>query len=311
LLYNPNSGQHFTGHRAIIERVVDALSAAGVESQEFRTTLSVGAETLARQAVSEGFDTVFACGGDGTVHDTLQGLAGTNTPLGVIPLGTANALASNLGLRGSPESIVTKLLRAIPTRVPVGCILFDADDGVRHTKYFIVAAGAGADALLLSRLDVRLKRKLGYLLYLFEGVRVWASFGFPLFECECVDSATGDRRLLQASQLLAVRIRDFGGVLHRMAPGATVHGNDLCLVAFKTRRRLAYFRFMISVMLGRQTFSGSVELLNAKSVKCRPLNGSSNLTLVEADGEVLGRLPVELKIAQDALTLLIPSGAQP
>ncbi len=92
----------------------------------------------------------------------------------MIPLGTANALASDLGLRAAPLTAVRRLLTAEPVLVPVGRISYRNDRGDTHSRYFTVAAGVGADALFLSRLDAGLKRRLGYILYLVEGFKVWS-----------------------------------------------------------------------------------------------------------------------------------------
>ena len=115
----------------------------------------------------------------------------------------------------------------------------------------------------------------------------------------------------EISQLLAVRIRDFGGVLHNLAPGASLHKDDLRLVAFKTRSRLQYSRFLLAVMFGRQTFKRNIELLDAVSVECRARDDSSPRVFAEADGELLGDLPVRIEIVPQAVTLLIPLNARP
>ena len=245
------------------------------------------------------------------MHEILQSLVGTDVPLGVVPLGTANALAANLGLSSSPVKAVRKLLTAVPVRVSVGRIVFKAPAGEQRSRFFTVTAGVGADALFLSRLDPGLKRRLGYALYLLEGLRVWATHSFPLFEAAFVETANSKPRVEEISQLLAVRIRDFGGVLHNLAPGATLRSDGLRLVAFKTRSRFEYFRFVLAVMFGRQTFSRHIELLDAVSVECRSRNGSSAKVFAEADGELLGDLPVQIDIVPNALTLLIPPGARP
>ena len=115
----------------------------------------------------------------------------------------------------------------------------------------------------------------------------------------------------EASQLLAVRVRSFGGVLGTLAPGATLHAENLCLMAFKTRSRYRYLRFLLAVVGKRHTFSKDVELLQADSVECVTRNGSSTQVFVEADGEVLGQLPARIEVASETLTLLIPPDAQP
>lgn len=311
LIYNPASGQHSMGRRAAIDKALAVLRGAGVEAEALETSAPGSASVLTEEAISRGCDTILACGGDGTVHEVLQSLVGTSIALGVVPLGTANALAANLGLHSSPAKTVRKLLTADPVRISVGQISYRAKKGATGSRYFTVAAGVGADALFLSKLDPSLKRRLGYLLYLLEGFRVLVTYSFPLFEASFVERSSAKPRVEQISQLLAVRIRDFGGVLHKFVPGATLHNNGLRLIAFKTRSRLTYFKFLTAVLFGQQKFTREIELLDAVSVECRPSNGSIMRVFAEADGELLGRLPVRIEIVPDAVTLLIPPGARP
>jgi YegS/Rv2252/BmrU family lipid kinase len=311
LIYNPASGQHSWRHHAAIDKALIVLRDAGVEAKAHQTIAPGSAGVLAEEAVRRGCDTIIACGGDGTVHEVLQSLVGTTVALGVVPFGTANALAANLGLHTSPAKAVRRLLTAAPVCVSVGQIFYQDATGATRSRYFTVAAGVGADALLLSRLDPGLKRRLGYLLYMVEGFRVWARHSFPLFEATFVESDGVQPRVEEISELLAVRIRNFGGVLNNFIPGATLHHDGLRLVAFKTRSRLHYFLFLMAVMFGRQTFTREIEVLDAVSVECRSCNGSSPRILVEADGEFLGDLPVRIEIVPQAVTLLIPPNAKP
>jgi YegS/Rv2252/BmrU family lipid kinase len=311
LIYNPASGQHSNRRRTAIDKALDLLRVAGVEAEALETCAPGSAEVLAEQAVRQGCDTIIACGGDGTVHEVLQSLVGTNVALGVVPLGTANALAANLGLRSSPEKVVRKLLTAEPVRVSVGQISYRDATGATRSRYFTVTAGVGFDALFLSRLDPGLKRRFGYLLYMVEGFRVWVTHSFPLFEAAFVERTGAQPRVELISQLFAVRIRDFGGVLHNLAPGATLHKKGLRLVAFKTRSRLDYFFYVMSVIFGHPRSTNEIELLDAVSVECRLCIGSSSHVFAEADGELLGGLPVRIEIAPQTVTLLIPPNAKP
>ena len=102
---------------------------------------------------------------------------------GVVPLGTANALAQNLGLGESPVKAMRLLLAATPTQVPVGRIFYRDSAGAEKSRYFTVAAGIGADALLMSRLDAELKRRLGYALYVVEAFQVWVDQPVSTFQC--------------------------------------------------------------------------------------------------------------------------------
>jgi diacylglycerol kinase (ATP) len=311
LIYNPASGQVSARRSAAIEGVLAVLREAGVEAEALETDAPGSARTLARAAVRGGYDTVLACGGDGTVHEVLQSLVGTDVALGVVPLGTANALAQNLGLGASPVLAVRTLLTAVPMAVPVGRISYLDAQGSERSRYFTVAAGVGADALLMKSMDAELKRRLGYALYMFEAFRIWATHPFPLFEARFTRFPSRAVDAAEISQLLAVRVHSFGGALGRLAPGASVRSSSLSLISFKTRNRYRYMRFLLAVIAGRHTFSRNVDLIEAETVECRPRNGSKRPIYVEADGEVLGRLPARMEMARETLLLLVPPGVEP
>lgn len=314
LIYNPASGQHSDRRAAAVQQAIAVLAAAGVQAEAFVTQGVGSATTLAQEAVRLGFDTVLACGGDGTVHEVLQSLVGADVALGVVPLGTANALAADLGLIGSPAKVVRILLDAVPARVSVGRIHYHDPAGNPASRYFTVAAGVGADALLMSRMDARLKRRLGYVLYVIEAFRIWATHSFPLFDAIVPATEAGDvanDRVVEVSQLLAVRVRSFGGALRYLAPGASLRNGNLSLLAFKTRSRFRYLLFLMAVLVGRHKFAREVELIETASIECRPCRRSKDSFFVEADGEVLGQLPVRLEVVPHSLTLLIPPGAKP
>ena len=175
LIYNPASGQHSERRASYVRSAVEVLRKAGVETEALETHAPGSARSLAQGAVRQGYDAIVACGGDGTVHEALQSVVGTEVALGVLPLGTANALAQNLGLGRSPVKAARALLSATPVEVPVGKIFFQSANGVQSWRYFTVAAGVGADALLMSSMDPALKRRYGYALYLVEAFRIWAT----------------------------------------------------------------------------------------------------------------------------------------
>jgi len=311
LIYNPASGQRSRGRRAAIDKALAVLHAAGIEAEALETTAPGSAGPLAQDAARRGCDTVIACGGDGTVHEVLQSLVGTQVALGVVPLGTANALAANLGLQTSPAKAVCKLLSAQPVSIPVSRISYQDAAGATRSRYFTVAAGIGPDAHFMSLLDPVLKRRLGYLLYVIEAFHVWFTYPFPLFEASFTEAPGAEPRVELVSELLAVRIRNFGGLINNFIPGATLLHGKLRLVAFKTRSRLRYFCFMMAVPFGCHRFSDKIEVLDALSVECRPVSGSPTRIFTEADGEYLGELPVRLEIVPETVTLLIPPGVKP
>lgn len=311
VIYNPMSGQHSARRALAVQEALALLRKAGVEAEALETNAPGSASVLAKAAVRNRYDTILACGGDGTVHEVLQCLVGTDTVLGVLPLGTANALAQNLGLGRTPVKAARLLLTAEPAEIPVGQIFYRDSGGTEQSRFFTVAAGIGADALLMSNLDPGLKRRLGYAIYLLEAFKIWATNPFPLFCVAFTMDGTQEKRQEKVSQLLAIRVRSFGGVLRELAPGATLRNPTLSLMAFKTRSRIRFLRFLLAVVANRHTFSSEVELIDAVAVECRACEGTRTKHYVEADGEVLGTLPARIEVARQTVRLLIPLNARP
>ena len=104
-----------------------------------------------------------------------------------------------------------------------------------------------------------------------------------------------------------MRIRNFGGVLRELAPGASLDRQDLRLVLFRTQSRISYLRYIIRGMVGARWQVEGIELADAERVACRLLPESTvSRIFVEADGELLGTLPAEISIVPDAVNLLVP-----
>ncbi|HEX3354708.1 MAG TPA: diacylglycerol kinase family protein [Terriglobales bacterium] len=303
LFYNPLSGRRQARRVADVEAALTVLRQAGIEIAAEPTRGQAEASEQARQAIAEGCDTVFACGGDGTVHDVLQGMVGSGAALGIIPLGTANALAHDLGLPLSAVAAARASLQAKPHRISLGRVEYLESGGQRAARFFIVAAGIGVDAHLFYKLNPLIKGRLGMLAYYAKALRLWLTH--PLEKFPVVVDGTK----AEVSQLLAVRIRNFGGALRQLAPGASLERDDLRLVLFHTRSRTVYLRYVARGLLGAAWQVDGVELVNALKVHCHaPRHSQSNSKMyVEADGELLGTLPAEITIAPDALTVLIPN----
>ena len=192
LIYNPASGQYSARRKAAVGEIRAVLREAGVEAEAFETG-APGQRNDASQKrrFEDGYDTVLACGGDGTVHEVVQSLVGTD-----VALGRRSAGHGQRAGRGSGIDCIAGESGAQPARLGTGTDFSWAhslcgQSGNPGSRYFIVAAGVGADALLMSRLDARLKRRLGYVLYLIEAFRIWATSSFPLFEADLPSNGNG------------------------------------------------------------------------------------------------------------------------
>ena len=308
LLYNPLSGRRRKDRLADVEAVLSVLRNAGVEASAAPTRGASDAMDQTRQAIAEGCDTLFACGGDGTIHDVLQGLVGNDAAMAIIPLGTANSLAHDLRLPLSPAAAAKAALTATPRRIAVGKVTYQDLAGDRASRYFTVTVGIGVDAHLFYKLDPLAKRRFGMAAYCAKATLLWLTHRMQTFAVEVPEQ--GQTRRVEVSQLLAVRIGDFGGVLRQLAPGASLERDDLRLVLFETRSRVAYLRYVLRGLFGSNWRVPGIELVHSANAVCHevatPGSGTNARIFVEADGELLGTLPAELSVVRDAVTLLMP-----
>ncbi len=308
LLYNPLSGRRRGRRLADVEAALSVLQSAGVDASAAPTRAASDATDQTKQALADGCDTIFAGGGDGTIHDVLQGLVGTHAAMAIIPLGTANSLAHDLRLPLSPKDAARAALTAKPRRIAVGRIEYQDFTGKRAKRYFTVTVGIGMDARVFSKLDPLAKRRFGMAAYCVKATRLWLTHKMENFAVEIKDE--GQSRPAEVSQLLAVRIGDFGGVLRQLAPGASLDRDDLRLVLFRTHSRLAYLRYVLRGLFGTNWQVPGIELVHSAGAVCRDLassTGTESRIFVEADGELLGTLPAEVSVVRDGVTLLTPS----
>ena len=304
LLYNPTSGRRRGRRLADVEAALAVLRGGGVEASASPTLAASQAAEQTRQAIAEGCDAVFACGGDGTVHDVLQGLVGTNAALAIIPFGTANTLAHDLGVPLSAADAARVALAAKPRRIAVGQVRYQDFSGNLASHYFSVIVGVGMDAYLFHALDSSAKGHFGMLAYYARATWLWLTHNMESFQVSFASPA-GESEPAEVSQLLAVRIRDFGGAVRELAPGAALEREDFRLVLFRTRSRLAYLGYIARGLLGAKWNVTGVDLVHSTGATCQPKAGASPI-YVEADGEILGTLPVEISVVPQAVTVLAP-----
>jgi YegS/Rv2252/BmrU family lipid kinase len=310
LLYNARSGGGRKLRDSELHRILKILTDAGVEASLVRTQSSLDAAEQARQAIVDGCDTVFACGGDGTIHDVLQGLAGSQAALAVIPMGTANSLAHDLGLPRDPARAVRAALHAEPRRIALGRVTVHGPLGAPVTRYFTVAVGIGVDAHLFYKLHAGTKQRLGMGAYYYKAWHLWCTHCMENFDVQ-LSSTEGDKVVHNGvTEMLAVRIRNFGGVLQELAPGAALERDDVRVVTCHSSSRLSYLLYVMRGLLGANWSVPGVELAFAKTIRCTAPEISGEAArckiYVEADGELLGTLPAEITMVPDALTILIP-----
>jgi diacylglycerol kinase family enzyme len=305
-LVNPLMGSKRT-KLAAVDRCVWILRAEDCEA-EIRETLSRdNAAGQAREAVASGIDTIFACGGDGTVFYVLQGIAGSPAAMGILPLGTGNVLARNLGLPRDPEAAFRAQRKAIPTEIPLGEVICG-----ERGWYFTIAAGIGLHAALMNVASSgQAKRIWGRTAYYAGGVGLLLRRNVQPLDVNLTE-VSGKICEFRACELLALRVP----VIDGWRTGGELLSPHLRVAAVPHTGRLglAYASFHGLVTSRSGEISAAKRRLpcpsyaDAAQVVCRPTESFpyKSPLLVQADGEVIGAECATLRMAQKRLRLLWP-----
>jgi len=231
-------------------------------------------------------------GGDGTVNEVLNGMAGSPVPLAVLPCGTANVLACEVGLPRHPLRAAELLPQLEPRRIALGRITPSAGP----PRYFALMAGAGLDAAVLTRVNQKIKNAVGKLAYYVAGFSLLGDPLHPLIV------SVGDRRI-ETLFALTARVRNYGGDL-TIASGASLLRDDFEVVTFAGRTTWRYPFYLTGALACGATTLPGVTSLRTNRLTLVSANGSDVFTQV--DGELAGTLPATLEVIPDSLTLLLP-----
>ena len=303
LLYNPSSGQRRAKRLGLVEAAAAVFKSKGIEVELEPTRAANSAGEQARAAIARGCDAVFIAGGDGTINEAIQGIVGSNVIVGTIPLGTGNVLARELGIPFIPSDAAAALADAPEINVPIAMCECVGRDGAPVRRHFLIIAGAGPDAHMAYRITAAHKKYLGIAAYGGELLRLLFAYHYAMFDV----SYTGPESsgTFGATQLFASRIPRIRPMLRLFTPGAGLLRNDLRVLAFKTRRRLSFFRYVMGALVGRHVRPRDVDLFCATEMKITP-RGETPRLYVEVDGDCIGRLPATIAMTPHSIRLLAP-----
>ncbi len=294
IVVNPASGSiHGAfGLRELQEAAV-WLTDHGLPTEIALTVRPGHAAELAREAAESGMDLVIAAGGDGTVNDVVQGLAGTKTALGVLPMGTVNVWAREMAIPLNPVLAREVLLTGVRRRI---------DLGRAGSRYFLLMAGVGFDAEVARRVErSRLKRAgLKFLDYVATAGRL----GVTHPSAKIWMRSAGTRRSVNAIMVLIGNTRLYGGAL-TFAKRAIADDGWLDVVVLRSGGLAYRAAVFVRALFRRASLGPRVQYL-----RCRTVRLESHVPLpVQIDGEVIGTLPMTFSIAPRALTVVVPRGA--
>ena len=283
VIYNPVAGPKVVNR---IDQVRAYLSARGLPFRIRETTAPGDAVVMARVSALEGADAVVAVGGDGTMSEVADGLAGSATRLAFVPHGTGNVFAREFSL---PESVEGCLdLLSIGKTISVRMAM--AND-----RRFVLLASAGFDAEVVERMSSRQKNLLGIAAYVLSGARhllrsqptLWIEFP--------------DRMRVEAQAVIVVRGKKYGGNV-TIAPDGDISGETFQVIALLRKRRWSIAKFAFDVLRGKHAASRHVLVRESPSLFVRCAIPSA----CQVDGEYLGPLPVRFTVTDVLLRIVVP-----
>ncbi len=293
VIYNPRAGRV---RPRLLQRSIEILSAEGRRVTAIPTTGPGAAAALAGQCIESGADLIVVAGGDGTINEAANGMIGSEVPLAVLPGGTADVLAHELGLARDMPRAAQAIPDAVPQRVAVGLL----EAAGRPPRHFLLMAGAGLDAEIVHNLNHKLKARTGKLAYWASGLSL---LGGRLRELE----VEIEGRRLRCGFALAARVRNYGGDLE-FASHADLFTDDFAVVLFEGVAAPRYLKYLAAAFAGRLAEIEGVSFLRARQVEFHAPGGDVH---VQVDGEYAGTLPASVRIVDRALTLLVPRAFVP
>ena len=315
IIYNPMSGR--PGRRAEdVQQMIRLLGQNGTEAHAKATSGPEDASKLAEEAVASGADIIISYGGDGTLNEVIQGMAESQTGLAVWPGGTSNVVARDLGVPFGISQLANMIIAGNTRRIALGLAKggsgfsvqgSDLNNGANSEpetlnpeprtlqRYFAMMAGIGLDASIARSVNKKLKRRTGEFAYWLSGIRhlfLWRAEPFAI---------EVDGRSYKAAFALIGNGKGYGGGM-MMTPGARLEEPWFeVYILPPLANNFAYLRALGACMRGKPEVA-CVSLVRGKHIKAN----SAHEPWVEADGEIIGPLPMTFDIVPDALSVIVP-----
>ncbi|KLK90336.1 hypothetical protein AA309_26080 [Microvirga vignae] len=287
VIHNPTAGRRQRRHLAA---VLSELQKEGAEVRLWETASAGDAERAARECGSD-IDVVVVAGGDGTINEAINGLMAREPSqppaLGIIPTGTTNVLSRDLRIPRQADALAPLLARGMMRDIHVGCA---------NGRYFTLMCGVGMDAHIVSRTSLRLKKKIGKLAYVMQGLREFVA-GVPRRYRVEIDGA----EVVEASSVIVAKSRLYGGEF-QLAPRADIGKPELQVCLFLRGGRLSTLLYIIGMGLGHLDHLPGYRTVAAKAVRITGHDGDP----VQLDGDPSGCLPLEIGLGKRRLSVVAP-----
>jgi diacylglycerol kinase (ATP) len=289
IIFNPVAGNR---RDALLHDTVTALVRRGFEVSVIGTTGPGNATDVAKKAVNDGVTTIVAAGGDGTINEVVSGVVGSDIPVGIIPMGTANVLALEFRLPRRAKAIADVIAEGATRRLHIGRI---------NGRRFLLMVGAGFDGQVVHAVDSAMKRRWGKYAFVLQGLR--AVIGNPARKL----SVDADGTCYPAAWAVITNISSYGGP-YTLLPGADPGAKELTAILFQKAGRLPMCCNLIWIGLGIAVRSRSVNVVRAMSFR---LSSPEDAPVpVQIDGDAAGTLPVQIDATDQFVLVRCPPVAR-
>ncbi len=304
VIYNPE--------KIALHRLEKAFAKHDATPTFLATDSSSNGATQAREAIGLGLDVIFVAGGDGTLRNVVQGIAGQDIAIGILPLGTGNILARNLKIPiGNLDAAIKKALSGNRYQLDLGVAKAVFADGSLREFIFTGLAGVGMDAKLMENTQPKLKRRVGWIAYIEGGIRS-LPLKFERFDVQ-IDNQV---RTLKSYSLLVGNVGWLPGLISMM-PDAQMDDGKLDIAAIGPRKiwnwvdffsRITWQNLVVRPLaLGRRWMDEranvkTLENLSSPRIRIKPHNAAA----MQLDGDPVGEIiEVDFSLKNKALTVLI------
>ncbi len=284
IIVNPAAGSRNGG---LFDAVLCGLQDEGAIVRCFHTEGPGHATELARQcAMEECADVIVAAGGDGTINEVARGVLGSPVPLGVLPLGTANVLAIELGQKIRASTIVQTLIYGDANLIGTGLV---------NGEIFLLMVGAGFDGEVVKAIRPKMKRRFGKLAFIWEGLKAWMKGPAHPISVEI------DGEAQKAAWVVVTNARHYAGPFV-LAPTADIVDPHLQAFLFTSSSRFAFAGYLVGLALGQVARMPGVRV-----IRFRELVLSSAVDVpAEVDGDAYQALPLTIRQGTQYLRLVVP-----
>ena len=294
MIFNPAAGRGFYQPAKPVDRVAEALGKHVGEVLLLPTTSQERAEAQARRGLSEGCDLIAPLGGDGTINETLQAVAGSQAVLLPLAGGTANVFARETGMGLDAVKTAASLPHLEERVVPLGVVEFPETGSER---LFLLMCGAGIDANAVYGINAGLKQQAGIFAY------VWSGLTQLMHPLNAITALLGEERWT-GGLIVISKSRLYGGGLV-LTPGAHLLADRFDIVCFRSVSALEYPGYLAAVVTRTMDKLKGVTHRQFAKVEVVAAENSAG-AYVQVDGELVGCLPVRVRLGPETVKVLAP-----